>query len=86
VVSTGIPSLPEICYVSICNIVMLCGKFIGTTVLSDMLTMKVRLCGKYAMYGVHTAGSDNVLLNYILIGQDNVKTESGRLSVDGTTV
>ena len=41
---------------------------------------------KYAMYGVQTAGSYDILLNYIWIGKDNVKTESGRPNVDGSTV
>lgn len=44
VVSTGIPSLPEI-YVSICNIFMLGGQFIGAPVLSDMLAITLQLCG-----------------------------------------
>jgi len=86
VVSTGIPSLPEICYVSICNILVLCGQFISTPVLSDMLVMMLQLCGKYPTYGAQTAGSDDLLLNCILIGKDNAKTESGRPNVDGSTV
>jgi len=45
VVSTGIPSLPETCYISICNIFVLGGQFIGTPVLSDTLTMTLQLCG-----------------------------------------
>jgi hypothetical protein len=86
VVSTGIPSLPEICYVSIFNIFMLGGQFIGTPVLSDMLAMTLQLCGKYAMCGAQTASSDDLLLKYIVIGKDNVKTESGRPNIDGSTV
>jgi len=88
VVSTGIPSLPEICYVSICNIRMLGGQFIGTPVLSEMLAMTLQLCGRYAMYGAQTAGSDDLLLNYILIGKDNVENENWRpnVRVDGRTV
>jgi hypothetical protein len=64
VVSTGIPSLPEICYVSICKIFMQGGQFIGTPVFSDMLVMTLQLCGKYAMCGAQTAGSYDLLLTY----------------------
>ena len=79
-VSTGIR---EICYVSICNIFMLGGQLIGTLVLSDILALTLQLCGKCSMYGVQTAVSDVLLLNYILDGKDNVKPESWRTKVRG---
>jgi hypothetical protein len=67
---------------------MLGSLFIGTPVLGDMLAMTLQLCEKNGLYGAQTAVLDGLLLNYILIGKDNVKTENGRpnVRVDGRTV
>jgi hypothetical protein len=65
---------------------MLDVQFIGTPVLSDVLTKTLQLCGECAICGAQTAGSHHLLLNYILIGKGNVKTENGRPNIDESTV